>query len=314
MNCTAAPTAQEIYDQSQKAMGPPIKYNISTAGIEATVFKKQLPDGVLAIRTEMHSPVERVSLALDEKTYDIYPQKNVVVDTQFMGLAARKQAESVLQGLGGAAPGNLTVVGGAEEGRSNRITLESSITSIAANALLKALPVAVQERVPVKTHMVIDATSYDLLETLQYSSSGQLVARSVITEINRSDEIPNDLFLLPDAETILSPKSASEYASIIMQQLPPRKTGIPHFPKVTIPKPKHLGPITFDQNTGRPIAPVPPGVSAEEFAVNTAPRPRSASLEVTSMPESRQWGIWISASVVIFLSIVVVWKHLSLKR
>ena len=261
----AQPSAQEILDKSQKAMGPPIQYRMRTGMIELMVYQKVQSNGSLACRTESTLPVARTAIVVGDESFEFYPDKGVVIETTFMIQTAKSHAAAISAVLAGAASSSAKLMGTVMRKGKECFIIESTFSEEAVALVSKSLSSEAKKMMPVKNRLLIDKESYLTAEVEAISQAGTTISKTEYTDVERRSDLPDDLFLVPDGMDIQKPKSIQEYVALLGQlvAVPPKQVS-------ALPTPAILplvrpSPLEIDPKTGLVIPPAPPGMSRGDF-------------------------------------------------
>jgi hypothetical protein len=293
----AEETAQEIIDKSTAAMAAPIRFRLITNGVESVVYQKKMSNNVLAMRMETPKPINVVRIVVGAESYEVYADKGIVIDTSFMQQSVLQQVAGISQSLGDAAVMGTFVLKGIVEFNGKRcFELVKTVPSDVVAMLLKQVPENAKGMIPVESRQYIDSESYVLVGLEGYSSSGERVTQSLYADITKPSALQNDLFLPPNGSKVLKPTSMPAYVASVLDVTQPK-----------LSESQPLGPIKIDPKTGLAIAPVPPGMTEEDFKRRVSKAKAKALIEMGSRPV--QVTSWTRTRMIfagMFLTILVV--------
>lgn len=293
----AEETAQEIIDKSAVAMAAPIQFRLMTNGVESVVYQKKMSNDVLAMRMETPKPLNVVRIAVGAESYEIYADKGIVIDTSFMQQSVVQQATGISQSLGGTPVVGTFVLNGIVEFNGKRcFELAKKVPSDVMAMLLKQVPESANDMIPIESRRYIDMESYVLVGLESYASSGERLTQSLYSDIAKPSALPNDLFLPPNGAKVLKPASMAAYVASVLDVTQPKSS-----------EPQPLGPIKIDPKTGLAIAPVPPGMTEEDFKRRVDEAKDKALAEMGSRPiHVTPWTKTRTILAGVFLAILVV--------
>jgi len=265
-------TAQEILDKSKAAMAPPIQYRMKCGGVESVVSTGRAADGTVATRSDaIIAGRPRNSLMLSHETYEWYPQTKVIIDTSKIQKDIMDRAAQMKTALEGRTIKRNVVLAGTvtRNGKPAYVIEERWSDESAAKA-----PLPAGTALPGGTQSVIDKETFLLLETRNLTvAPGATNGEISYSGHDKNPTFPRDLFLPPDGYEVKKPNSRQEYTAIIFSQIESPGARPPGRPAPTIPvSPQKLGPVVIDPDTGKAIAPVPPGMTRKQFDLLTAPK------------------------------------------
>ena len=217
----ATPTAEEIMEKSGQAMRVPAHYRIVNQGIEMSIYQKPLPDGSLAMLTDISAPIKKTTIKYGEKSYDLYLDKKIAVDTHVLFAGAENLPEfaQLLAAAKDMKTGlilNRTFTYGGRE----CYEIEQAVQSPAS--MLASLPAAIARRIPVKNRLVIDTETFLIHEMEMIASDGNSISKIQYLDFEPMHDLTDEIFQLPEGFEVLSPQSIKEYSNIIMDLSHPR--------------------------------------------------------------------------------------------
>ena len=192
----AALTAEQILEESQKAMGVPAHYRIVSQGMEISVYQKPLPDGSIAMLTDMSTPIKRTTTVYGEKSYDLYLDKKTAVDTS--GLLAEVKGQPGIAQLLSAAKGVKVAVKLTRTFTYNgKECYEVEQAMPIPAALLVNLPEAMAKSIPSKNRFVIDTETFLIHEHETFSADGSSIAKLQYLDFEPMLDLTDDIFQVP---------------------------------------------------------------------------------------------------------------------
>jgi hypothetical protein len=218
----AEPSAAEIMAASKAAMSQPLKYRIVASGVEMVVYQKTLPDGSVASLTDLSSPVKRTSIVYGDKSYELYLEHRVAIDTRFMLGAAKSQAASISSMLGTKAAGSSKLLGTVQRDGRDCYQIESALTPDVVASLAKAAPSQAQGVIPAKFRYVIDKSTHFIVEQETLLQDGSPLSKAELRDVTPQPDLSDDFFQLPPGLEVKTPKSMNEYMSIVDEMLFPK--------------------------------------------------------------------------------------------
>jgi len=214
-------TAEQIMEQSGKVMGVAAHYRIVTQGMEISIFQKPLPDGSLAMLTDISAPIQRTTIMYGDNSYDLYLEQRIAVDTSVLRTEVKStpgvsQLLSTIQDTGATL--NLTRTF-TDNGREyHEIEQAMPITE----ELLANLPPQMAQSIPAKTRFIVDAETFLIHAKETISSNGTRIAKLQFLGFEPMPDLTDDIFQVPEGFEILSPKSIHEYATLTRSILAPK--------------------------------------------------------------------------------------------
>lgn len=223
----AEPSAAEILAESKAAMTQPMQYHLLTSGVEAVVYQKKLPDGSMASLSDTSSPIKKISITYGDKSYELYLEHRVAIDTRFKYQAARSQATSILSMLGGKPAESSKIIGTVNHGGKDCYEIESTLASDVVAALVKAAPPTVRSMMPAKFRYVIEKDTHLMVETEVISQQRSSISKVEFKDIKLRPDLSDDFFQLPPGLEVKKPKSMGEYMSLVVDMVRPKIAAIP---------------------------------------------------------------------------------------
>src|SRR5262249_15031614 len=144
----ASPTAAEIVEAAKAAMAQPLRFRVVTADTEMLTYQKPLPDGSVASLCQMTAPLKRITIIFENKSYELYLDQAVAVETTFIFQAARDQAAGITKQLPNSTMGASRIVGSGQHDGHDCFDIETTVASDVFAALLKVAPPNVRDAVP----------------------------------------------------------------------------------------------------------------------------------------------------------------------
>ena|GEM_PF-5129298 len=214
-------TAKAIMEESWQTMGVAAHYRIASQGMEMSVYQKPLPDGSLAMLTDVSSPLKKTTIMYGDKSYDLYLDKKVAVDTHvlFAGAKSQPNVSPLLTALRDVKTEMILNRTFAYNGREC-YEIEQAIHF--SSPMLASLPVAMTRNIPVKNRFVVDAETFFILEKESFASNGSSISKLRYLDFEPMPNLTDDIFQLPGGFEVLSPKSIEEYVTITGSLLVPK--------------------------------------------------------------------------------------------
>ncbi len=233
-----------------------MQFRILTGGTETILYQKTLPDGSMASLSETTAPIKRIRITYGDKSYELYLEHRVAIDTQFVYQGARSQAASILSMLGGKAAESSKILGTVQRDGKECYEIESTLLPDVVASLVKAAPPETKNMMPAKFRYVIEKNTNLMVEMETVSQNGSPLSKVEYKDVTLRSDLSDDLFLLPPGLELKTPKSLEEYMTLVVDMMspkvskptlqPPRRPGLVHGPAGEI-QPRSM-------STGRLIA------------------------------------------------------------
>lgn len=296
-------TPREVLDKSKAAMLQPLRYQMRVGGIEQLVYSKQGAGGGMLMRTEVVTPAfEKITIVTGTEHYEWYPKLKVGFDTGQLFEGIIQKAQSVAaQNDPKKASSNVVFLTDVLASGESFYVVEEAYSETTSSAIEKAF--AAGGSTPVSQISKIDKGTF-LPSEVRTIFKGQTVPPQVVVyddfALNR--ELPNELFLPPDGYEFKKITTMTEYTSAMSKLL--KRESAP--PKQI--KPQLLGPITIDPDTGKPLAPLPKGMTRKQFDLLTQANPPAFEevLHKLGEPQRRRNRLIAIASGLVFATSVLV--------
>lgn len=205
-------TAHEILRRAKLAMRPSIRYRLVRDGISSVVDQIALSNGKTATRVEATSPQAKISLYVDAASCEFYPDRGTGIDTSFLGKSFNDERLSIETA---ALEGSLDEIG-LDEAKVGSIVLENGRRCFEIVAQhLSATSDGVLARI------VIDRSSFELVETRTVSADGATISRIEWLDIQRPTD-QYDKFMVPDGIEFSVPQEPDEYVAALANILQPK--------------------------------------------------------------------------------------------
>ena len=282
------PALDEILKKSIEALAPPIQYRIRVRGVETTVSQKQLPNGLLASRTEAVAPSQTIMISLGDKNYDVLPQSRVVIDKNQV-LNNRKptviRTNELFLSFIPEIPENTVVADQKsaiviQDGKQlYEIKTQFSTTAIEN---FNMMPDLLRKGVLAGTSLLVDKTTLAPVELEFVSAMGTPICKFEYVEIVRSAEISDDLFVLPSEFTVKTPTSMNEYFAIHTESWNDIKPAPKWRPTFPIYEDAEL--FTHNVSTTTPGLIIPNGADEKKFNEDVV------SMRTAMLAENQNYG------------------------
>ncbi len=208
---------------------------------------------------------------LGDESYELYPDRGIAINTQFMHQAAKQQAATISSTLRNGASKSATIKGTIVRDGKECFEIETTMSEDTLAAFNKSVSADLQKMIPKGERVLIEKHTYLLVEMESVSQSGTILTKSEFKEVSPQAELADDLFLLPDGIEFQKPTTIEEYMKLLVAMLKPPSANLaprakPRVPPVTAMLiPPVMGPVKIDPKSGRAIAAVPPGMTRAEF-------------------------------------------------
>lgn len=217
----AEPSIAEVLKQADTALRPPVKLQMQIASLKGVVSQKILSNGKLASRTEAVSPSQAVLISYDDANYEILPLCRLVIDKTQIEideyLKGRLRCnENALSFLPEVPPG-FTVLSQEMESTERDGKSCYQIKTTYSAWILKAsknLDGLLQNGFPSVHLLIIDKSNMQPVELQSIAASGKILKKYEYLDISHPDDIPDDLFRLPDDFETKAPHDLDEYYTI----------------------------------------------------------------------------------------------------
>jgi hypothetical protein len=203
-------------EESQKAMGVAAHYRIVNQGMEVSIYQKPLPDGSIAMLTDISAPIKRSTIKYGDKSYDMYLEKKIAVDTSAL-LTEAKSMPGIAQLFATKDMKVALKLTRTFTDNGKEYYEMEQVMQIPAN-----LPPAMAKSIPAKNRFVIDAETFLIHEHEMSASDGSSITKLRYLGFEPMPDLTDDIFQLPDGFEVLSPQSINEYAVISLDLLRPR--------------------------------------------------------------------------------------------
>ena len=272
----AEPSAAEIVEASKAAMSQPLRYRVLAGGTEMVVYQKTLSDGSLAQLVDMSSPIKRINIIYGDKSYELYLDHGVAIDTHFMYQAAKDQAATISSVVRSKAAVSSRIVGTVTRDHKDCFVIESTFASEMTAELARSAALHDNDAIPATYRYVIDKHAYLMVELEIISKSGFSLSKCEFKDITPQPDLSDDFFSIPASVEVKRPASLSEYVDLITDILsPPAPAATAQAqrrPPVAIPPPTpvaRLRELKPDPLTGRMTFPGDAPADIKAQSINT---------------------------------------------
>jgi len=217
----------EIMAASKAAMAKPMRYRVISGGNETVVYQKTLPDGSLASLSDVSTPFKKINIIYGSKSYELYLDRHVAIDTSFMYAAAKRQASSISASLGNKPAESSTLLNVVQRDGKDCFEIESALTQESLAAFLKALPPEARAMMPSKYRYTIEKQTYLMVQLDVLSATGSSLSHVVFKDLSPQPNMSDDLFMVPPGLEIKTPQTMREYTSLVVALASPGQLASP---------------------------------------------------------------------------------------